>query len=325
VLAPWTWFVIRGVHPWLEFVATGLPILIFGAGGIALLLSLIRRSLIWVATVGSLGLFFLVTVVLPMRPVDGPDPIDTFGVTFVKAGGAWFSDNDVGYLAVTRAPELFVAAEIAESHDKTLSERYEFSISDIIPLERSQANLAGLGPQTDDYRRFGLPSIGVYSNFPLTRMSDPLPGEIQGGLPGIRVQMSTEQGDVVVYALHVPRAGRGGGVYEVTISEQSAMIDAISNAISEETLPVVVVGDLNITDRNESYRKLTNSLTDGMRQGRWAGPTQVKDVLKTFLLLRSDHLLVSDRLCVARAATERLVFSDDKLIAADVGLCPVGR
>lgn len=323
-LLPWAWFVLRDLHPYMEFIAIGLPLVIGAAGIVAVHLALAKRALIRVLPIVSLGLFFLTTIILPMRPTDRPDPINPFRVASINVGGVWFSDNDVGYLDTRQSPHIMVGSELAQSHDDELRERFEHAISEIVPLTRTQANRDGLGPQTDDYRKFGFPSIGVYSDFPLARLDDPIAGRIDGGLPGIRASVATPTGDVVLYALHIPRPGSGDGVYEQTVGEQAKMIDAIVDAIDEETLPVVVIGDLNIVDRSEGYRDFTNILVDGMREERWARPTRSHEVLHSLLLARIDHVLVSESLCVSKAQTERLLFTDHTPIYADIGPCETG-
>ena len=324
VLVPWFWFLIRGVHPILEIVAVALPLLIAMSLVVALHLAIAHRSALWMGCVASLALFFISTVVLPMRPTDRPEPINPFRVASINVGGVWFSDNDIGYLVSRQTPQLIVGSELAQSHDEELRDRFSHGVSEIITLEQSQANRDGPVAQTNDYRRYGLPSIGVYSDFPLTRMPDPIADEIAGGLPGIRVVVSTPDTDVMVYALHIPRPGTGDGIYEVSITEQSKMVEQIVRAIEEETLPVIVIGDLNVVDRSTSYRRLTGTLVDGMREERWAVPTRSHDFLYSLLLARVDHVLISDSLCVTGAETESLLFTDHTPIYAEIGLCELG-
>ena len=205
VLVPWFWFVIRDIHPFLEIVALALPVLVAMSSLVALHFAIAHRSALWMGCLASLALFFISSVVFPMRPSDRPEPINPFRVASINVGSVWFSDNDIGYLVSRQTPQLIVGSELAQSHDKELRDRFSHGISDIIPLEESQANRDSLVAQTNDYRRYGLPSIGVYSDFPLTLMPDPIADEIAGGLPGIRVVVSTPDTDVMLYALHIPR------------------------------------------------------------------------------------------------------------------------
>ncbi|MFT7475355.1 MAG: hypothetical protein ACI81L_002293 [Verrucomicrobiales bacterium] len=321
ILVPWLWYLVRGIHPYLDYIAIGLPVAIGAAAVIAVHLTIARRSALWAGTLASLILLFVTSVILPTRPIDRPEPINSFRIASINLGGVWYSDNDVGYLDTRKSPNIIIGSELAQSHDNELRERFEHAVSDVIQLERTQANRAGLGPQTDDYRKFGFPSIGVYSDLPLSRLADPIADEITGGLPGIRASVSTADGEVILYALHIPRPGSGDGVYELPIIDQSRMIDAIADAIAAETLPVILVGDLNIVDRSESYRDLTDVLVDGMREERWARPTRTHEFLYSLMMARIDHVLVSEALCITDASAERLLFADHTPIYADIGAC----
>lgn len=320
VLVPWLWFVVRDWHPRLEYVALGLPVL----GGAALLVlahfTLARRSARLFVAAASTAVFLAVAILSPMRPVDRGSPVNPARMVTVNLGGLWFSDNDLGYLHQWMAPNVVVGSELAQSHDEVMRDRFPHAVSDIIPLTRTQANRDGLGPQTDDYRAFGFPSIGVYSDYPISRLADPIADMIDGGLPGIRARLSLPDGDVVLYALHIPRPG-SGGVYEVPIATQSAMVDEIVAAIEAETLPVIVIGDLNVVDRSESYRDFRAHLHDAMREEQWADVTRQKDFWFMLLLARIDHLFVSDELCVENALTDDLAYTNHRAVRADVGFC----
>ncbi len=58
---------------------------------------------------------------------------------------------------------------------------------------------------------------------------------------------------------------------------------------------MVLAGDLNLSDRGPSNHRLTAVLHDAMRSG-WAAPTSLKWPQR-LLLLRIDHVLVSDGWC----------------------------
>ena len=96
---------------------------------------------------------------------------------------------------------------------------------------------------------------------------------------------------------------------------------AISRAIAEEELPVVVLGDLNVVDRGAAFSNLSDGMTDAMRTDRQAGPTRSADLWHTLLQLRIDHLLISSELCAASADSQRVLFSDHTPIHADIGPC----
>ena len=328
VVLPWLWFLVRGLHPLLEFIAVLLPLFGGAAVVVALYIAASRQHLIAAMTVVSFVVFLLAAIVSPWRPQDQqlPElPATAMTVASMNVGLYWFSDNDAGFYVDRHQPDLLVGVEFSESHDVEMRSRFENSIADIISLERQQEN-EGLtdttGDGTSSYKRHGLPSIGLYSNLPIERLDDPIADEIDGGLPGIRARVLTNDGPVVVYALHVPRPGLGSVLYEVSAAEHRAIVDAVISAASAEEEPVMILGDLNSVDRGQSYRAFEAEFTDGMKSDAWAVPTSDRPLPWSLLYLRPDHLFVSETLCVANPSSEDTQFADHRPIRAQVGPCP---
>lgn len=321
VAAPWLWFAVRGVHSSLDWIAIGLPVITLAAAIIALYAAVTRTSLRWLLIFASLVLFFLVAVVSPWRPTSGAAPAESIRIVTVNTGLYWFSDNDVGFLVNEEQPDLVIGAELTEAHDTELRSRFPNAETEIISLERQQQNQIALQPEGDNYRRNGLPSIGVYSSLEMELLDDPLDGVIDGGLPGFRLQVETESGPMIVYALHVPRPIGGDGAYEVSVSEHVAMVDAIADAVEAETLPTIVAGDLNTVDRGQGYRRLTENLVDGMRHDGWALPTADRPLPFSLLFARIDHLLMSPDLCTDNTASINTRYADHRPLVADIGPC----
>ncbi len=322
LLLPWTWFVVRGLHPWFELVAILLPVLTISAAAAALLVATYRRDALFLAMIASLMLFYVVAIVLPGRPIESPRPAETTRFAAINVASRWFSDNDVGFFIYEREPDIFVGIELREPQDEDLRSRYEFAISDLAGFAPNPPTGVTIEDLASTYRENDAPSIGIYSRHPMVPLPDPIVDQVAGGLPGFRVQIATEQGDVIVYALHVPRPGSGGGPYEVSVSEQRELLDAISSSIAAEELPVVVIGDLNIADRGPAFARFSEAFTDVMRIDRWAGPTRHGDLWHTALRLRIDHLLVGDGLCATAAQAPDVFFTDHSPIQADIGPCP---
>lgn len=103
---------------------------------------------------------------------------------------------------------------------------------------------------------------------------------------------------------------RLSGVYR----DRAVDVDRIVEAISRETLPVVVAGDFNSTADNWSYREIRQaggvSRLDAFRE---AGSTLWG---RTFhantLIVRIDHVLVDPALAVAAAEVRNVGFSDHR-------------
>ena len=313
-LLPWAWFAIRGLHPVFEVVAILLPLLAVGAIVAALLSTAFWRSKVIGALALSLVLFSAVAIVGPRRPASVPAPVDPARIASINLAGQWFVDNEVGYFTIAQEPDIFVGTELREPVDAELRDRFSYAVSDLADN--------GAAPEAaGTYRENGFPSIGIYSNYEMTELPDPI-AEFPGGLPGFRVQVMTENGEVIVYALHIPRPGTGSGLYDIDVRDQRQMVDAISEAIHEESLPVVVIGDLNLVDRGGSFAAMSEGLNDGMRSNRWADSTRLGGGLAGLLQLRIDHLLVTPDLCTANAETPRYLYTDHAPILADFGPCP---
>lgn len=321
-ITPWLWFVFRSVHPVMEFVAILLPVVILFGVAISFFAAVLRRSLRWLSVLISLVLFFVVAVILPWRPTNGPAPESSFRAATLNAGLYFFSDNDSGYFVNRRDPDLLVGIELTEAHDAEFRGRFPNAHADILSLERQQQNEQGLVPDGDTYRRNGLPSIGIYSKFELQVLEDPIADVFPGGLPGFRVEVASDDGPVIVYALHIPRPIPGEGPYQLTASGHIELVEAITNAVEAETLPVVMLGDFNTVDRGQGYRTLTREMTDGMRHSGWAVPTADRPLPWSLIFARLDHILISDDLCTANALSEDTRFSDHRPLIADVGPCP---
>jgi len=322
-ILPWLWFVVRSVHPLLEFVAILLPVLLIVGIGLAAAIAVLRSSGLWLGLAISLVVMFFAGVVLPWRPSNGAEPVTSFRVATMNTGLYFFSDNDAGYFVNRREPDLLVGVELTEAHDEEFRRRFAHAHSDILPLERQQQNEAGLAPDGDTYRRNGLPSIGVYSSFEMTLLEDPLTNSFPGGLPGLRVQVETNDGPVIVYALHVPRPIPGDGPYELSASDHVELVKQIASAAEAEVLPVVLLGDFNAVDRGQAYRSLASTFEDGMRHSGWAVPTADRPLPWSLIFARLDHIFMSADLCTMNALSEDTRFSDHRPLVADIGPCTI--
>ncbi len=321
VVVPWLWYLVRSLFAFMDVIAAGLPLVIIFSGLAALTVAVVRRSAAFLALVVSLVVFFVVSVLLPFRSTNGQAPTESIRVGTVNAGLYFFSDNDLGFLIFDEAPDLVVGVELAESHDAELQSRFRNAVTDVISLDRQQQNDVELRPNGDGFRRNGLPSIGVYSDLEMVQLDDPIADVVDGGLPGFRLQVATDSGDLIVYALHVPRPGGTDGPYEVSAGEHLAIANAIADAVDAETLPTIVLGDLNAVDRGQAYRTLTRNLEDGIRHSGAAAPTTDRSLPESLLYARVDHLLMSPGLCTANAVLVDTRWSDHHPVLADVGPC----
>ena len=164
--------------------------------------------------------------------------------------------------------------------------------------------------------------VGVYSDLPFEVLPDPT--DLADGLPGLRlrVQRPGSAGAFVLYALHLPRVSPTDDGYAVGVTQQHQVAVAVHDATTAETDPVVVAGDLNISDRQTLYRVFDHDYVDAMRSG-WAAPTLAKASRRwRALLLRIDHLFHSPTLCSGDAERFALPGSDHLAITVELGRCP---
>ena len=100
------------------------------------------------------------------------------------------------------------------------------------------------------------------------------------------------------------------------------MVHRLADAIAAETDPVILAGDLNMTDRAAGYRMLGGPMHDAMRTGWWAASTYRHGMWRD-LSLRIDHLFVPADWCAVDAKTFGVPGSDHRGIESTVG--PVSR
>lgn len=321
-VVPWIWFVIRGFHPWFEPVAILLPALAAASIVATTLLAAFYRSTLFALLSISTAVFLLAAIALPRSPVSSDAPTTSSSFVSLNVAQQWFSYNDVDWFVQQENPDVFFGIELPEPHDRILRERFTHAISDLTGFPADPVPVGTRPTLEGTYRENDGPGIGLYSQYPLRLLEDPIADQVAGGLPGFRAIVELPDGDVVLYALHVPRPGNGSDIYQASVSLQHQIVHSTAEAISNEELPVIVMGDLNLVDRGALYGRLTEDLADVMRSDGWAAPTRAGDFWHTFLQLRIDHLLISPELCAMDAQADTVFFSDHRPVQANIGPCP---
>jgi endonuclease/exonuclease/phosphatase family metal-dependent hydrolase len=289
VALPWSWFLLRDLGGPVEAVAVLLPLLVLIAFVVVLgiALGLGRRSLLAVAA--SLLVFGVVAVVGPMFPERGPSPVTP--LTLVSAN--LFSDNPTPDAAVDALRALGADVEVA----------VETSPEHRAALERRDA--AHPYSASDD-------QLVVRSRYPVTAMLDPT------HVPARRILAVTiegPQGPFVLYAVHALNP-----LSESTFASQLVWVDRLLDAASRETLPVVIAGDFNMSDRQLGYRMMAGAMRDAITAGGWGHPTY-SDGIWAPLFLRIDHVFVSRDWCGANGHTVDLPGSDHDGLEVQIGPC----
>jgi endonuclease/exonuclease/phosphatase (EEP) superfamily protein YafD len=295
-VAPWSWYLLRDHWVFMEPMAVLLPafVAVATALGVGAALVLHRRSLL--ALAAGWALFGAVTVLLPWTPAGTDAPAQ--GVRVVVANV--LHDNPEPQQVVDDIlgsdPDIAVVPEASLQVHRRLAERYPTALRTEVPG----------------------PGMGVYTRLPATQLP-PIPGLLEDGRFE-RLRIEGPDGPFVLYALHLPRPWfKTEESSQVRPGAHDALIDRFRAAMAAEDLPVVIAGDLNLTDRGRSYRKLLEGRRDAMRAG-WGGPTEIKLLFRP-LFLTIDHVLVPDDWCAADTHRLHLAASDHRGIRASIGPC----
>jgi len=293
-LVPWLWFVLRDHLGELgDMIGLGLPVL---AAPTVALLAIGRVWVRWrvvLAWMVSWALVFALGVFGPRLPDRMDDPVDP--VTLVTANVRF--DN--------RTPELAAADVLAEDADVVVVPEATRSI--VAPLAARYEHVQ----RTDDDFSYG---VAVFSHLPLTAAE-----RLDIGNGVLRVEVAGPR-PFVLYAAHLSRPVlRPRESTHVSHAENYQQVQQLAAVMQRESLPVVLAGDLNLSDRARGYRLLADDLTDVARSS-WAGTTYLGGVYRVFLL-RIDHLFASPGWCGERAGTFTITGSDHHGVRADVGEC----
>lgn len=287
-VAPWLWFAVRDVHPWLDAVALAWPVLgLAGAAALAVVGIVLRwngaglAGVSWLLATGAV-------VALPWVPLDTGTPRGGLRLTAVNTLKDQTSPVVMEAAIVRTEPDVVVVSEVGRHLDDFLSRRYRHRV-------RGR-------------------DMAVFSAYPLRLL-----GAAPARQRGLRAEVAGPHGPFVLYALHLQKPGVRPSRVEVGFRTHRRVVDAIAEAVERERLPVVVAGDLNLIDRSSGYRRLTEPLDDAMRAG-WARPTSLRTTTRP-LLARIDHILVDADWCAAGSRTFTLQGSDHRGVTAAIGPC----
>ena len=288
VLTPWLWFLIRDHGPWWDPVAIALPAIGFGAFLAWAFLMFFQR---WVGAAAAMSVVVvcLVATVGPRLPQRTGEPARPIRIVSANVFATSRRPGLAAELMAGRDADVIVSVEAGPSYRDHLKE-----YADAYPF------LAESGEQI------------VASRWPVEML--PLPGSLPPERI-LRVGVDVDGDRVIVYAVHLLNP-----LHETTFGAQRRLLIDLVQAIRTETDPVMVTGDLNMSDRSEGYRWLDERFDDAMRTGWWAASTYRHGLWRA-LLLRIDHLFIPEDWCSADAETFSVPGSDHMGIQAVVGPC----
>lgn len=276
-------------NPAVDVAAILLPLLAGAVALVALGAALVRRRLTPLVLAASTLLAGTVAVLGPWRPADAGRVEGGLVVAGANVDGG---DRPLAAMRTVDA-DVWVVGEVSRAVEDELGAVYPHH--------------EGGGER---------PHVAVFSRFPLRLLEEAGPD-----LPGQRYEVAGPDGPFVLYALHVPRpwiSGGSAGDYQVGVDEHQRIVERLADQVAAETLPAVVVGDLNSTDRGRDYRALTRGTVDAMADTT-GGPTSVGKW--RLLLARIDHVLVTPGWCGDGARRVGMPGSSHRLVTVRVGPC----
>ena len=291
VAVPWAWFAVRDIGGPLDVVAVGLPLI--GATAIvssAVVAVIVGRA--WPVVAGASVLAVCsVAVIGPRLPEAAarPDP----GIRMLMAN-VWENNptlDEVAPSMLARGADLVIAAEMP---DDAFYERMT-----------EAAAAAGLDETVHGAQ------LGAWSTFPMRQLAG-------FGLPLarlMRVGVDAPGMPFVLYIVHAPNPLR-----DTTFTDQRGFTEVILDAIAREHRPVVIAGDMNMSDRVVSYRLMDAELIDAMDAGAFGRTTYMRGWWPT-LLLRIDHIFIDPTWCAADPTTVTVTGSDHRGVEAEIGPC----
>lgn len=294
-VAPWLWFPLRDAGSAADAVASILPVAV-AAGAAAFAVAAVRRRRpAWAGAAVSWAAMGAVAVVGPWLPAAGPAP----------------------------APESAMRVVVANMRHGSHSLRT--GLRDVLAEDGDIVSLVEAGPRAEGILQGSYPHVlrapgtglAVLSRHPVRRLARPEPFPERGE----RWEVDAPAGRVVLYTVHLLRPHVGRGLFG-DLRVQRREVDALLAAAHRERSPVLIVGDINASDRSRNYRRLAQGARDAMRAGV-GGPTYVRPRHRP-QLLRIDHLFVPHSWCAASGHRFGISGSDHRGVTARVGPCPAG-
>lgn len=314
LVLPWSWFVVRTIGGTVDALAIGLPFVVLGVVVAGLVAALVVRRVAPLLLVGSTVAVGLVAVLGPAVPRGGEAPVGALRIVQANLAALAGDGADDALRAISaRDPDVVVIEELNPALEGVLAARFpHHDVTDLVRRDR-----VGEESGTPRNRAF----LGVFSRFPFRTLADDT--GLAEGLPGLRLDVDGPEGTFRLYALHLPRPSPVPRAYSTSFAGRGSVLDGVLASAARTDGPVVIVGDLNISDREQAYRRIADTYADAMRSHRWAWPTSVRpSPLWRLLWLRIDHVFTSRTWCSDEGRDFTLPGSDHRGIAVDIGPCP---
>ncbi len=295
------WWLIARLGSFGDMIALALPMIGLGALTVGVWCIVTHRPWTIVAGFASLFIVAAIAVVVPRLPDTTGPPTDA--ITLVATNLLY--DNPAIERGVASAmaqhPDVLVVSELNQDADRLLSAEFPYRLV----TERSL--------QRENYAE------GVYSTFPLEELDAPTGLDDQM----LRVRV-TGPAPFILYAVHLPRptfgAGGPNGSHSVSFAQNRFDARRLDSLAAAEGEPVVIAGDLNLSDRTSGYTTLHSDRIDAVRT-RWATTSYVGGFIWTLFALRIDHIFIPKDWCAASGGSFEIVGSDHEGVRSSIGPC----
>jgi endonuclease/exonuclease/phosphatase (EEP) superfamily protein YafD len=294
IALPWAWFLVRDLRPEVNALAVLLPALGVAAVAVLLLLAALLRSLWPIYVSLSVVAMIAVAILGPRRPEDSVDPAVPITIAFANV----FDENDDPEAAaddlLDQGTDLIVAVETTTEFREIIE-----AADDQHPYELDEGQ------------------IQLHSAWPAEIVDNEPPIMPEGRAVLIRV-LPPGVSPLHVLAVHAPNPTSA-----TTFAAQTRQMDRLRRYVLDLAAsgPVILVGDLNLSDRTSGYRGLDDALRDVMRANDMAHNTYAGGIWR-FAMLRIDHLFVNRAWCASEPEVFAITGSDHRGLRATVGPCP---
>ena len=238
------WWMLRLVFAdawWWLYLLNSAAIFLFVAVPIAAVIAVLQRSVVLIAGVLFAVVLFASTWGGLLWPHSEPEPRGPV-VTVMTYNLLVSNRNTEGVLAAIREADADIVSlvELNATNGDAIRQ-------DLIEEYPYQAL----------FDRGSLFGVGVISRYPIERIETNLADPDWNGDP-IAVEVDWEGGPFVFVVVHSPASS-----HKVDIRERHARL--VRDFAEAQTLPVIVAGDFNASDRNQSISIIKQALNDAFR------------------------------------------------------------
>jgi vancomycin resistance protein VanJ len=284
----WWWLFLLNTFAVYLFLLLPLPLVVAAiTRRRPMVIGLVGIVVAWVFLYGRL---FLPS--LTWRQATGPQ------ITVMTTNTLGYNAHPEGVIASIRASDADVIA--LQELNPGVAEAIHQGLGDAYPYQ-------ALTPE------IGVTGMGVISRYPLEATGVEIEGIWVGG-PQI-LELAWEGREITLVNFHaIPPGPLNAANLERTVRERERQIGTLMAFADSRSEPVIVMGDLNVTDRSAAYREMAASLQDAWVKRGWgfghtfpgaASPGSSRPTVGGLpvpkWLLRLDYVLCSEHWRVERA------------------------